>query len=252
MLNKFTPLKKKNTKAKTKFNLPWLTRDLIKMINKKTRPYQQYMRKRTTLNKTKYKTLNNKLNKLLRSAKRNYYSNQLEKEKKNIKNTWKILNNVLNKDHKKSCNTEFNLNGQVINNRNQIPEHLNDFFINIRPNQVSQIADSNTHFSTYLSKSTDNTMFFNPITEDEVLEVIKHLDAKKSTGHDGFSILIIKKLAVELSVPLTLIFNMSIKDGIVPDQLKGSMSTPLIKLSLQIHANIVLRDCNSTPHVTMF
>ena len=77
--------------------------------------------------------------------------------------------NVLNKDHEKSCNTEFNLNGQIINNPNQIP----DFFINIGPNQVSQIADSNTHFSTYLSKSTDNTMFFNPIREDEVLEVIK-------------------------------------------------------------------------------
>ena len=116
MLNKFTPLKKKNTKTKTKSNLPWLTKDLIKMISKKSRLYKQYMRKRTTLNKTKYKTLNNKLNKLLRSAKRNYYSNQLEKEKKNIKNTWKILNNVLNKNHKKSCNTEFNLNGQTINN----------------------------------------------------------------------------------------------------------------------------------------
>ena len=93
------------------------------------------MRKRTTLNKTKYKTLNNKLNKLLGSAKRNNYSNQSEKERKNIKNTWKILNSVLNKDHKKkSCNTEFNLNGQIINNPNQIPEHFNDFFINIGPN----------------------------------------------------------------------------------------------------------------------
>ena len=35
MLNKFTPLKKKNSKAKTKSNLPWLTKDLIKMINRK-------------------------------------------------------------------------------------------------------------------------------------------------------------------------------------------------------------------------
>ena len=229
MLNKFTPLKKKNTKAKTKSNLPWLTRDLIKMVNKKTRLHKRYMRKRTTLNKTKYKTLNNKLNKLLRSAKTNYHSNQLEKEKKNIENTWKILNNVLNKGNKKSCNTEFNLNGQIINNPNQIPEHFNDFFINIGSNQVSQIADFNTHFSTYLSKSTDNTMFFNPITEDEVLEIIKNLDAKKSTGHDGFSILIIKKLAAELSVPLTLIFNMSIKDGIVPDQLKIAIVVPIHK-----------------------
>ena len=140
MLNKFTPLKKKNTKAKTKSNLSWLTRDLSKMINKKTRLYKQYMRKRTTLNKIKYKTLNNKLNKLLRSAKRNYYSNQLEKEKKNIKNTWKISNNVLNKDHKKSCNTEFNLNGQVINNPNQIPDHFNDFFHKYRPK--SDFTDS--------------------------------------------------------------------------------------------------------------
>ena len=36
-------------------------------------------------------------------------------------------------------------------------------------------------------------MFFNEIKEDEVLEVIKHLDAKKSTGHDAFPLLIIKK-----------------------------------------------------------
>ena len=98
MLNKFTSLKKKNIKAKTKSNLPWLTKDLIKMINEKRRLYKQYIRKGTTLNKTKYKTLNNKLNKLLRSAKRNYYSNLLEKEKKNTKNTWKILNNVLKVD----------------------------------------------------------------------------------------------------------------------------------------------------------
>lgn len=36
MLDKYTPLKKKNiTKAKTKLKLPWLSKDLIKMINKK-------------------------------------------------------------------------------------------------------------------------------------------------------------------------------------------------------------------------
>ena len=72
-------------------------------------------------------------------------------------------------------------------------------------------------------------MFFNPITEDEVLEVNKNLDAKKSTGHDGFLILIIKKLATELSVPLTIIFNMSLKDGIVPDQLKIARVVPIHK-----------------------
>ena len=50
---------------------------------------------------------------------------------------------------------------------------------------------------------------------------------KKSTGHDGFSVLIIKKLATELSVPLTLVFNISIKDGTVPDQLKIVRVVPI-------------------------
>ena len=53
-----------------------------------------------------------------------------------------------------------------------------------------------------------------------MMEIKYDIYENMSTGHDGFSILIIKKLAAELSVPLTLIFNMSIKDGIVPDQLK--------------------------------
>ena len=60
-------------------------------------------------------------------------------------------------------------------------------------------------------------------------KLLKNLDFKKSTGHDGFSVLIIKKLAAELSVPLTLIFYMSIKDGIVPDQLKIARMVPIHK-----------------------
>ena len=52
---------------------------------------------------------------------------------------------------------------------------------------------------------------------------------KKSTGHAGFSILIIKKLEAELSVPLTLIFSMSIKDGTVPHELKIARVVPIHK-----------------------
>ena len=72
MLDKCTPLKRKR-KSRNKSSLPWITKDLIKMINKKNRLYKKYMNKRTNLHKTKYKTLNNKVNKLLRTAKKNYF-----------------------------------------------------------------------------------------------------------------------------------------------------------------------------------
>ena len=72
-------------------------------------------------------------------------------------------------------------------------------------------------------------MFFTPITEDEVIEIIKNLDAKKSPSHDHIPILIIKKLANELSTPLTYIFNLSLSSGIVPDQLKIARVVPIHK-----------------------
>ena len=53
------------------------------MINKKNRLYKKYMNRRTHHNKTTYKTLINKVNKLARSAKKELFVlNQLEQEKK--------------------------------------------------------------------------------------------------------------------------------------------------------------------------
>ena len=103
------------------------------------------------------------------------------------------------------------------------------FSFNIGPNQASQIPDNNIHFSTYLSNPNESSMFFTPITEDEVIEMIKNLDAKKSPGHDHVPILIIKKLANELSIPLTYIFNLSLSSDIVPDQLKIARVVPIHK-----------------------
>ena len=67
-----------------------------------------------------------------------------------------------------------------------------------------------------------------------VLDVIKNLDAKKSTCNDGFSILIFKKLAAGLSVSLTLIFNMTLKSGTVPGQLKIARAVPIHKKRVKI------------------
>ena len=70
------------------------------------------------------------------------------------------------------------------------------------------------------------------------MEVIKKSDSKKSTGHDGFSILIIKKLEAELSVPLTIIFNMFLKDGTVPDQLKIARVVPIHRKKVKLNSLI--------------
>ena len=58
-----------------------------------------------------------------------------------------------------------------------------------------------------MSNPNESSMFFSPITEEEVIKIIKSLDTKKSAGHDNIPILIIKKnLLMKLSIPLTFIF----------------------------------------------
>ena len=55
---------------------------------------------------------------------------------------------------------------------------------------------TDTHFSQYLSDSTNvkNSLFLNPVTEDEIVRLVAQLKPKKSKGHDELDMCLIKKL----------------------------------------------------------
>jgi hypothetical protein len=55
------------------------------------------------------------------------------------------------------------------------------------------------------------------------------MDANKSPGYDNFSNKIIKLSATEIAKPLTHIFNLTFKNGIIPEKLKLAIVTPIFK-----------------------
>lgn len=83
---KHFPLKKIkcNTFKKRK---PWLSLGLIVSCKKRTKLFFKYKSKPTNYRLNKYKTYRNKLNRLLRVAKREYFSNHLELAKHDLKQT---------------------------------------------------------------------------------------------------------------------------------------------------------------------
>ena len=82
----------------------------------------------------KYKIYKNKLTNILRYCEREYYNKSLELHKKDIKRTWKILNEVINKRCKSnSFSTNFIEDGIEITNKQEIAEGFNNFFVNIGP-----------------------------------------------------------------------------------------------------------------------
>ena len=78
-----------------------------------------------------YKTYKNKLTNLLRKVEKEYYQNQINLNKSNLKKSWKIIKEVINKNKKKSIQTEFRIGDRLVTDPAAIVNHFNSFFANM-------------------------------------------------------------------------------------------------------------------------
>ena len=74
---------------------PWVTKGLLKSINKKNNLYKKYLKNPSDRNLQSFKTYRNKLNMLIRKSKRRHYFKQFQKSKSNMKKTWQQINKVI-------------------------------------------------------------------------------------------------------------------------------------------------------------
>ena len=86
--------KDKVNKYKTTPRLPWVSKSLLRCINKKNKLYSKYKSDLTDRSKSKYTSYKNALIRILRFEKKKYFVNRLELYKRDMQNTWKILNKL--------------------------------------------------------------------------------------------------------------------------------------------------------------
>ncbi len=223
------PLKKKKIHSQNSTpKSPWISLALLKSIKRKNSLYKKYLKNPSTKNCDTYKTYRNKLHSTLRMAKRNYFSDILEKERNNMRNTWKILNSILRP--KTTASTDKFVSGDVsITCPKQIATEFNKYFASIGPKLASTIQHNGKNFSSYLKESNVATCFFQPTDENEIMKIISKLGSGKSAGHDNIKSDIIKKVAGEIAFPLSMIFNTSLSTGVVPDDFKIAKVVPIYK-----------------------
>ena len=177
-----------------------------------------------------YSTYRNTLTSVLRKAKKDYYSLQFQTHKNDIKSTWKVINDVLkNKDGKKLGIDKITHNGNTITDSHEIAEAFNAYFVNIGPNLANNIPASNNTFHSYLKNPNPNSIFFLPVDETEIINIVNQLKAKKSSGFDGISTFLLKQIIHEIAAPLTHIFNLSLSTGIFPSKMKVAKVIPIFK-----------------------
>ena len=64
---------------------------------------------------------------------------------------------------------------------------------------------------------------------NEIFDLINHLKSGKAPGSDGITSTMLKLTAGEIALPLTLLFNYSLREGLIPDDWKRANVVPIHK-----------------------
>ena len=108
--------------------------------------------------------------------------------------------------------------------------HFCEFFTNIGPNLAKMIPSSTSSFRSFLSGSFINSIFLEPTTEHEISEICASFRTGTSAGFDQVTMDVVKQTINLIIAPLTHIMNLSLRSGLVPEQMKVARVIPLFKL----------------------
>ena len=97
---------------------------------------------------------------------------------------------------------------------------MNKFFVEIPQKIESKIKQSKKDFKQYLGNPSPDIFFLNPTNPKEVELKISSLKNSKANGPNSLPTKILKECKKEISIPLTLIINLSSSTGTFPNRLK--------------------------------
>jgi hypothetical protein len=184
---------------------------------------EEYLRKYS-------KRLKNIIN-LTQKSQNNYL---IKNAQNKSKATWKIINSSKSNHPRHYISEIFSHNNIQITNPKYIAQEFNNHFIDqIQPinivNNNSNSINSNIYLNNNLTFNSLNSIFMQPTTSDDILKIINGLRNTNSTGFDGISTYIVKKVSHIISPLLSHIVNLCIICGRFPEKLKLTIIKPLHK-----------------------
>ena len=153
---------------------PWITKGIMKSIKTRNRLYKLYLHNPSVLNNNNYKKYRNKLTSIIRTSRKLYYSQKLNKVSSNSRATWRVINNIMGKKTDPLPKDKFTLQGNSISNSHNYAASFNSFFCNIGPQLASKINNaSNVHFTNFLPEPFDKSLFLYPTNPNEIINITK-------------------------------------------------------------------------------
>ena len=214
--NQCFPVMTKTVGSK-RLSKPWITTALHKSINTKHNLYK--LVRNTNNHQQDYDRYCNMLNRLLKTARLQYYKQKFEASKQNLKQTWAIINSTIKPGKKCTNITKLLYNNETITDQKLIAEALNTHFSGIGLALKNALPSSNnTAFRKYLSPPIQNSFYLLPTTPTEVNRIIKELK-NTSVNINIIPPKIMKENSLLISHHISFIFDNMVSLGQYPESL---------------------------------
>ena len=132
-----------------------------------------------------------------------YYEKKIDQLKSNVKGTWKVLNEILNRDRgERGLPSIFRTDSQEISDPIEIANQFCKYFTNIGPSLASKIPVSEKSHNSFLSPKLVNSLFLETANELEIVEICNNCRSGTAVGNDNISMNLIKETVNLVISPL--------------------------------------------------
>lgn len=220
----------KYVKCKNRIKQPWMTSELLKCIRERDR-----LKKISSLQPNNVGLKNNFINyrknvtKLLHKAKAEYYK-EMFGNNMDTKRTWELIkkstNDVKVKTKISRIITEDNVE---LDSDRDISEEFNRYFSEIGKKLAKNMKSINQTDHPNQAHHVAESFFLQPVSENEIIEIIASLKNGCSHIGDGISNNILKITHQFLIKPFKYLINLIFSKGFYPDCFKNAVIIPLHK-----------------------
>ena len=206
-----------------------MTQGLLVSRQSKIKLHKISIQSPNSSNIERYKKFRNLYNTVMRASKKMYFEKNLNLAKKNPKKSWQLIKEAIGAQKQSNNINEILVDGANLTDPLQIANSFNKFFANAGKNVANSVPPSPIPPENYFLPNNTHNLTLGKISPGEIADIIKESKSKVSTDIDGLSMKLLKTVAIEISFPLSHIFNLSLSQGIFPSALKYSKIIPLHK-----------------------
>ena len=235
IIDSLAPMKRARFKQRSE---PWFDETIANYIKIRDQLLSEFKKSNCSTKFTEYKKVRNYTQRLIENSKKDYYKNKLENDKNVPKKLWKTLKDLGTSRKSKSSASSIGLkvDDQIIFDKPKVADKFNTCFTTVASNLVKSLPAGTGKYCIdqvekfYISKGVSEDSFeLYPVCEEQVRKLLTGINSCKATGLDNIPAKFVTDASEIITSPLTHIINLSLSQGIMPDELKNARVVPIYK-----------------------